>query len=287
LKVGIVEFSTLSASFEEDLAAYGEAGVDAIGICEIKLEEGRETDQLEAFRRSGLEASCAVPAVPSILPIPPAPSPERAEERVQSMIAGMRRLAMFEPTAFVCLTGPAGELGEVEARRTIVDGLHAVADEAARLGIPVGLEPTSAHFRNDWTVVTTLDEAAALIDEVGSDRIGLTFDTWHLWDTPNVEREIESHGGRIVCVHVADWRRPTLGWCDRALPGEGAADLPSLLAALERVGWDGFYDLEIFSDNGPFGENYADSLWDLPARELAAGGRDALLAAFTPARPVL
>jgi sugar phosphate isomerase/epimerase len=287
MKVGIVEFSTLSASFEEDLAAYAEAGVDAVGICEIKLEEGRETDQLETFHRSGLEASCAVPAVPSIFPIPPAPSPERAEERVQAMIAGMKRLAPFEPRAFVCLTGPAGELGEDEARRTIIDGLHAVADEGARLGIPVGLEPTSAHFRTDWTVVTTLDEAAALADEVGSDRLGLTFDTWHLWDTPNVETEIERHGGRIVCVHVADWRRPTRGWCDRALPGEGAADLPSLLAALERGGWDGFYDVEIFSDNGSFGEHHHDSLWDLPARELAAGCRDALLAAFTPPRPVL
>ena len=37
------------------------------------------------------------------------------------------------------------------------------------------------------------------------------------------------------------------------------------------MGWDGFYDLEIFSDNGAFGIAYPDSLWDLDAAELAAG----------------
>jgi sugar phosphate isomerase/epimerase len=280
MKVGIVELSTLSASFEDDLAAYAEAGVDAIGICEIKLEEGRETDQLAALRRSGLEASCAVPAVPSILPAPALGGPEGPDERVTAMVAGMRRLAPFEPTAFVCFTGPAGELSENEARRTVIDGLRTVADEAARLGIPAGVEPMSAHFREDWTLVTTLDEAAALIDEVGSDGLGLTFDTWHLWDTPAAVEQIGRHGPRIVCVHVADWRRPTRGWCDRVLPGDGEADLPSLLQALERVGWEGYYELEIFSDNGAFGERHAGSLWDLPATELAARGRDALCTAL-------
>ena len=72
-----------------------------------------------------------------------------------------------------------------------------------------------------------------------------------------------------------DWREPTRGWADRALPGDGAADLPAVLGVLEDVGWDGFYDLEIFSDNGAFGSAYPDSLWDLDAAELAHRGRDA------------
>ena len=41
------------------------------------------------------------------------------------------------------------------------------------------------------------------------------------------------------------------------------------------MGWEGFYDLEIFSDNGAFGSAYPDSLWDVAAAELARRGRDA------------
>jgi len=67
--LSIVEFSTLRASFEEDLVAYATAGIDGIGICELKLVEGREAEQLAAFRESGLRASSCVPAVPSILPL--------------------------------------------------------------------------------------------------------------------------------------------------------------------------------------------------------------------------
>jgi sugar phosphate isomerase/epimerase len=61
------------------------------------------------------------------------------------------------------------------------------------------------------------------------------------------------------------------------LPGDGVANLPQILGALERAGWNGFYDLEIFSDNGTFGNAWPDSLWDVPTGALARRGK----AAFT------
>ena len=189
----VCEFTTLNASFEADLAAYAAAGADGIAICELKLEAGREDEQLAAFRASGLTATSCVPAVPSLLPLPLLPGPDEPEERVEAIRAGIRRLAPFEPTALVCLTGPAGELGEDEARRVVIEGLRAVAEEAARHGIPVALEPMSAHFRDDWTLITTLQEAADLADEAGVANIGLVFDTWHLWDTPDLYAELERH----------------------------------------------------------------------------------------------
>ena len=70
-------------------------------------------------------------------------------------------------------------------------------------------------------------------------------------------------------------RAPTCGWADRVLPGDGAVDVPAILAALDEAGWTGFYDLEIFSDNGAFGNAWPDSLWDVPADELARRGREA------------
>ncbi len=235
-RFAICAFSTLEASFEDDLAAYRAAEVEGISICELKLVEGREAEQLEAFRASGLEASAAVPAVPSILPLPKFPGPERPEERLEAMIAGMRRLAAFEPSAFVCPTGPAGELGEAEARAIVIDGLRALADESDRLGIPVGLEPMSSYEQEDWTLVTTLGDAAALVDEAGAN-VGFVFDTWHLWDTPDLASEIERYGDRFVAVQVNDWRSPTRSWCDRALPGDGVIDLAPVLDAVESTGW--------------------------------------------------
>ena len=271
----VCEFTTLPASFEEDLAAYAEAGADGIGICEIKLAEGREAEQLASFRASGLAATSCVPAVPSILPLPHLPGPEAPGERVEALRAGIRRLAPFGPSAVVCLTGPAGAFDEPAARRIVVEGLRAVAEEAGRVGLAVGLEPMSASYRDDWTTIATLGEAVELCDEVGAANVGITFDTWHLWDTPGLLAEIEQHADRIVAVHVNDWRGETRGWCDRVLPGDGDADLPAILRALHDAGWRGAYELEVFSDDGTFGSAYSDSLWPEDAGELVRRGREA------------
>jgi sugar phosphate isomerase/epimerase len=271
-RFAVCELSTLPASFEDDLAGYAAAGADGISIFESKLVQGREAEQLEAFRRSGLEASAAVTAVPSVLPLPRFPGPSDPEERVEAILAGMRRLAPFEPTAFVCPTGPAGERSDEEARATLAEGLRALADESERLGIPVGLEPMSTFEQEDWTLVTTLGDAAALVDESGAD-VGLVFDTWHLWDSPALEDDIARYGDRFVAVQVNDWSRSTRSWCDRVLPGDGVIDLAPILDAVERTGWTGCYDLEVFSDDGTFGNDFEDSLWRLPPRELAERGR--------------
>jgi sugar phosphate isomerase/epimerase len=271
-RFGICELSTFPASFEEDVAAYAAAGADAISIFEGKLAEGREAAQLETFRASGLEASAAVTGVPSVLPLPKFPGPDDPEQRVEAIVAGMRRLAPFGPSAFVCPTGPAGERSEEAARRTLVEGMRVVGEEGQRLGIPVGIEPMSSYEREDWTLVTTLGDAADLVDEIDAG-VGLVFDTWHLWDTPGVEEDIARYGDRLVAVQVNDWRSPTRSWCDRVLPGDGVIDLAPLLDAVERAGWSGVYDLEVFSDDGTFGDDFEDSLWRLPARELARRGR--------------
>jgi sugar phosphate isomerase/epimerase len=38
---------------------------------------------------------------------------------------------------------------------------------------------------------------------------------------------------------------------------------------LEAGGYNGWYDIEIFSDNGLFGNDYPDSVWHRPAAEVA------------------
>jgi sugar phosphate isomerase/epimerase len=271
-RFAISQITTLPASFEDDLGAYRDAGAEGIGIWEIKLRDGEETAQLEALRESGLASTAAVPAVPSIAPLP-IPGPDDPAERVEAYCAALRRLAPFEPTAVVLLTGPG-------TREVVVDGLRAIAAEARTLGLTIALEPYSRFEGEQWTIVNTLAEGAELIDEAGvADSVGLLLDTWHLWDS-DLEADLEAYAHRIAGVHVCDVRDPTRSFADRLLPGEGVADIPRLLGLVDRAGWHGFYELEIFSDNGAFGLAHPDSLWDVPPDELARRGRDAFLACW-------
>ena len=115
-----------------------------------------------------------------------------------------------------------------------------------------------------------------LAQEVGEPNLGILFDTWHLWDTPDVLDHIRREAHRFVPgIHIDDWREPTRGWTDRALPGEGAMDLPALFGALDAGGWDGWCDMEFFSDDGSIDVDYPDSLWRAHSyEELIRRGRD-------------
>jgi sugar phosphate isomerase/epimerase len=272
-RFSISQVSTLAASFAADVRAYTEAGVDGIGVWEIKLGDG----SLEAFRASGLGSATAVPAVPSIHPLPLLPGPASARERVDTLLLSLEVLAPYEPAAILCFTGPGD-------RETAVRGVREVAREAERLGLRLAVEPFQLEGVESWSILNTLGDAAEFVDQVGSDAVGIQFDVWHLWNTTEVLDEIPRYAHLIAGVHVNDWREPTRGWADRVLPGNGAADLPALLGVLESVGWEGFYDLEIFSDNGAFGSAYPDSLWDLDAAELARRGRDAFISCWSKRR---
>ncbi len=282
--LSISQVSTLTASFADDVRAYAAAGIDGIGVWELKLGDGPDDESLEQLAASGLGSASAVPAVPSILPFSLLPGPSDPAERIEALCASIGRLAAFGPAAIVCVTGPAGGRDPDEARALVVEGLRAVSHEAETAGVRLALEPFQREGIENWSIVNTLDEAAALIEEVGSDAVGIQFDVWHLWNTPELLDAIARHAPRIAGVHVNDWREPTRGWADRVLPGDGAADLPGILGALDAAGWSGFYDLEIFSDNGAFGSMYPDSLWDLDAAELARRGRDAFVKCWSERR---
>lgn len=268
-RFSISQITTLASTFVGDVRLYAAAGLDGIGVWEIKLPAGGDAEALEQLEASGLGSAAAIPAVPSILPLPLMEGPPDPAERIDAICASLHRLAPFAPSGVVCLTGPGDDL------ETVVDGLRVIGDEAARLGLRVGLEPMNRVGGEDWTMITSLPEAVELLDEADRPALGIQFDSWHLWNTPTLLEDIDRYGDRFVGVHIADWREPTRGWADRVLPGDGTADLPAILDALDRTGWEGFYDLEIFSDNGTFGNAWPDSLWESPADELVRRGRDA------------
>jgi sugar phosphate isomerase/epimerase len=259
-RYSISQITTVTQSFTDDIDAYRAAGADGIGVWEMKLAD----DSLERFRASGLDAAAAVPAVPSILPLPLMDGPADPAERVEAICAGIRRLAAFEPACVLFLTGPGDD------RDAVLDGIRTIADEGGRAGVRVALEPIQREFAELWTLVSSLEEAAQLLDEAVRPDVGLMYDTWHLWNQPL--GQIERYRDRIAGVHVADWREPTRSTNDRVLPGDGVVEFGPILDALQ---WDGLYDLEIFSDSELPG-----SLWREDPRTLARRGLEALSNVF-------
>jgi sugar phosphate isomerase/epimerase len=260
----ISETTTYPASFEEDLAAYKAAGVDGIGIWEFKLPKGKDAQSLEALRASGLPATICVPDVPCILPDAYFREPRDPKERRKELCASIRRLAAFNPVGVMVLSGAPSDNPAAD-RRTIVEGLKAAADTAGEIGVELGFE---AIRKDAGSIISTLPETLGIIEDIGAPNIRVIFDSWHFWDLPDILNDLRKHADRFICIQVNDRRRPR-SWADRLLPGDGDLDLGGFFGALESGGFKGWYDLEVFSDHGLWGNTFPDSLYTLGAPEVA------------------
>lgn len=274
-KFSVSEITTFHQTFEQDLDTYREAGIGGIGIWEFKLDAAGDAEALARLRASGLKATTMIPGTLSIWPVP-FPGPTDPEERTEGLCAAIRRFAPFEPEVILCLTGNPGDgVDEAEKRRVAVDGLRRAAKVAAEHGLTLGLEPLHRDVYGHWTLVSDIPGTVALLDEIGEPNVKLLFDVYHLWDTDGVVEHTVANGDRIVrSVHVCDWRDPTRNDFDRVLPGDGIIDLPAIFGALDAAGVVGWFDLEIFSDDGSFSDmDFEDSLWKQDPLEVVRRGK--------------
>jgi sugar phosphate isomerase/epimerase len=274
-KFSVSAITTFHQTYDEDLAIYREAGVQGMGIWEFKLEEGKDAESLAKLRDSGIKATTMIPGVLSIWPVP-FPGPDDPKERTEALCAAIRRFAPFEPAVILTVTGhPGAGVDAGEIRRVYVEGMRKAAKVAAEYGITIGVEPLHRKVYSTWSMIGDIPGTIDLMDEIGEPNVQLLYDVYHLWDTDDVIAQTVKYADRIVpSVHICDWRAETRNDFDRVLPGDGIIDLPAIFGALDAGGVVGWFDLEIFSDDGSFSEmDFEDSLWKQDPLEVVKRGK--------------
>lgn len=265
-------------TFEQDLELVLASGASGIGIAEGKLRDGEEQAQLAALKASGLKVAGGIPNNLAPLPLRPPvmyPGPDDPGIRTRLLRESVERLAPFEPDCIIVTTGSSEGFSKDEAWSIAADSIREVARRAADLGTRLAVEVVRGDLGFDASFVRTLTEAAEFIDLVGEANVGLCFDVYHVWDSPDLLQQTEQLADRTFIVQVCDWPDPPRSLADRRIPGEGIIDLPAIFGALQRGGYAGWYELEIFSDDGRWGNDFPDSLWKLPPSELLGRSQEA------------
>jgi sugar phosphate isomerase/epimerase len=258
VKTSLSTISTINASFAEDVDAYAGAGLDAIGLWELKLPAD-DVANVELLSGQRLAVSNCVPAVPSFLPlaIPGMEGPADPEERIEAICASMRRLAAYEPACVLCLSGPLGGRSEDEGRAVVTEGLGRAAAAAREAGVVLGFEPIHPAQRDTAGFVCSLADALALLDEAGVDDVGIMADTFNL--AHEATEDVVAARARFTGLHVADELPDPIAGVRRLPQANGRS--AELVAALRAAGWDGTLDVEVFST--------PDDFWALPVDEAA------------------
>jgi sugar phosphate isomerase/epimerase len=144
---------------------------------------------------------------------------------------------------------PAGSKDLIGARNQVRDGIAAILPEARAAGVPLAIEPLHPMQAAERACINTLEQALNLCDILG-EGLGVAVDVYHVWWDPKLQSQIERAGKqRLLAYHICDWLSPTRDLVsDRGMMGDGVINLPLIRRWIERAGYAGFQEVEIFSE---------------------------------------
>ena len=120
---------------------------------------------------------------------------------------------------------------------TYAANLAWAAEQCASASVKPVIEPIN-HRDIPGFFLNTTDQAAAIINAIGPERIGMQFDLYHCQITEgDIVKRVEKHLPLIAHMQVAD--NP-----GRNEPGTGEINYPYLFAHLDRIGYQGWVGCE-------------------------------------------
>lgn len=247
-RIAISEVTTAGWSFTEDVRAYGNTpGVDGIGVWRDKLAASdlpAETarDRIDA---AGLDACSLVYAGGFT-------DPDTFESDVEDAREAIRTAEILGAPAVLVVAGPRLDVTVAEGDRLVREALQRLAPSAREAGVTLGLEPIHPVRIAEYSTVVTLSQAREIVADI--DAAGILLDLWNSWWEPELRRELEAASEQIAAVQVGDFRAESDEPLDRAVPGEGIVPFGELIDTLEATGYDGWYEIELFTDHYEPGE---------------------------------
>ncbi len=228
--------STFQWDLDADVAFYERAGITAIGASLAKLEAAGLDSGARRLRDAGLR-------VTNLIGIGPFRLDDPAQWPEQRVRVG-RALDAAEAVAAECMiltTGPAGPLTWEDAADALEEALGPVLEDAARRGVPFGLEHTNS-LRVDVGFVHTLADAVDLARRLD---IGVCVETNACWAERGLGPTIAAGVDTFRIVQVSDFAIGTLSTPNRLVPGDGDIPLDRILGQILAAGYEGCFDLEL------------------------------------------
>jgi 2-keto-myo-inositol isomerase len=257
--------STSHRNLEEALDAYAAAGFQNVEpylpLVKAWIEDGHTVEQArELFDPYGLRFIASSELAVECFHASDVLLPNlRANAKDARLIAELGGSAMIVHT-----DGPeqvtAGSLDPIA--RALLD----LAEGTEDVGVDIAVE------FNASPVVKSVQSPVRVAEIAERPRVGVLFDTAHYHVTPTKLADINEDSVKwIKHVHLNDMPDIPADLAhrdfDRILPREGVLDLPEIISALERGGYEGYFAVELFNAD----------LWALPAKETARRCYESLL----------
>ncbi|WIM86699.1 TIM barrel protein [Candidatus Mycobacterium wuenschmannii] len=139
------------------------------------------------------------------------------------------------------LTGGRGELTWRQAAERFCDRVAPCVHRARDAGVALAIENASSLYA-DLHIAHTLRDTVALAEMSGLD---LCIDLFHCWAEAGVDDLLRDALPRTRLIQLSDYVLGDRSLPGRAVPGDGAIPIESLVAQALRAGYTGGFDLEL------------------------------------------
>jgi sugar phosphate isomerase/epimerase len=242
------------ASLVDALAVTREAGIGAIGLWREPVAEVGLEKACALVADSGLRVSSLCRG--GFFTAPPGPARVAALDENRRAIEETAALAAAgapgSAPVLVLVAGglPSGDRDLPGARERARDAIGELVGDARAAGVVLAVEPMHPVFAADRGVVSTLGQALDVAEQFPASAVGVVVDTYHVWWDPDLPAQVAraGRGDRIASYQIADWITP-LGpdvLLSRGLPGDGHVDFPGISALVDRAGYRGDVEVEVF-----------------------------------------
>jgi len=233
-------------SIEEAMDKYSEAGIGGITVWQDALDNRNASLIGDQIRSRDLEivSLCRGGFFPA-----------ETEAGRQSAIDDNRRAielaAELGAPSVVLVCGAVPGQPLETSRQQIIDGIASVIPDAESANVRLSIEPLHPMYADDRSAINTLEQANAACSQIDHPLLGIAVDVYHLWWDDQLESQIKiaAENNRLFAFHICDWMTPTTDILnDRGLMGEGCIPIRKIRAWMEEAGFNGFNEVEIFSN---------------------------------------
>jgi sugar phosphate isomerase/epimerase len=252
------------ASLKDVVDACARHGVSYVGLWRHKVAEIGTDVAAGVVRDAGVSVSSLCRGG-----MFPAATRSERDARIDDNRRAIDEAAALRAPVLVLVCGAAPDRDIDAARRMVEDGIAAIVPYAAERGVRLGIEPLHPAFAAERSCITTLREARTLAARFDANTVGVIADVYHIWWDPELYAELTLSSERIIGFHVSDWLVPVHNvLMNRGMMGDGVIELRRIRDAVDRIGYDGPVEVEIFNEK----------IWDTPVNEIVALTKERFIA---------
>ncbi|CAG4990725.1 hypothetical protein DYBT9275_00599 [Dyadobacter sp. CECT 9275] len=230
----------------EAVENYAAAGVKGISVWQNAIEGIGPHRAGELIRQAGLDVVSYVRG--GFFPHTSSAGRAQAIDHNKKLL---EEAAALGAPLIVLVCGASPDQSLETSREQIREGIEAILPLAEKLNVKLAIEPLHPMYAADRSAINTLGQANDMAEIFQSSYVGVAVDVYHLWWDGDLEKEIARCGanGNLLAYHVCDWKVKTVDMLnDRGLMGEGCINLKKIRSWVESAGFDGYCEVEIFSD---------------------------------------